>query len=150
MASTIEMEVDVQSPIDKFWDAIADSTALFPKIFPHHYKSIEIIEGDGKSVGTVRLLKYAEGFPLITFAKERIDIADEENKKVGYSVIDGEFLTYLKYFKATYHVVPKGDACAVKVKIEMEKAMEEVPDPEIIEQMINMTFKGLDEYLLKN
>lgn len=61
MASKAEVEVEVKSSADKFWRALRDSTDLFPKIFPDEYKSIEIVEGDGKSAGTIRLLKYAEG-----------------------------------------------------------------------------------------
>ena len=61
MASKVELVVEVKSPADKLWTAMRDSTELFPKIFPEQYKSIETVEGDGKSVGTVRLLKYAEG-----------------------------------------------------------------------------------------
>lgn len=57
----IEVEVEVQSGADKFWNGIRDSTNLFPKAFPKQYKSIEVVEGDDKSVGSVRLIKYAEG-----------------------------------------------------------------------------------------
>ncbi|KAI3912264.1 hypothetical protein MKW92_031645 [Papaver armeniacum] len=48
----IELEVEIKSSPEKFWEGICDSTVLFPKIFPEQYKSIEIVEGDGKSVGT--------------------------------------------------------------------------------------------------
>jgi hypothetical protein len=61
MASKVELVVEVKSAADKLWTALRDSTELFPKIFPKQYKSIETVEGDGKSAGTVRLLKYAEG-----------------------------------------------------------------------------------------
>lgn len=63
MAATgkIEVEVEVKSPADKFFDAIRNSTVIFPKAFPNQYKSIEVLEGDGKSVGSIRLIKYAEG-----------------------------------------------------------------------------------------
>lgn len=61
MASKVELVVEVKSPADKLWAALRDSTELFPKIFPEQYKSIETVEGDGKSAGTVRLLKYTEG-----------------------------------------------------------------------------------------
>lgn len=63
MAATgkLDVEVEVKSPADKFWNAIRDSSTLFPKAFPNQYKSIEVLEGDGKSVGSVRLVKYAEG-----------------------------------------------------------------------------------------
>jgi len=61
MASKVELVVEVKSPADKLWAALRDSTELFPKIFPEQYKSIETVEGDGKSAGTVRLLKYTGG-----------------------------------------------------------------------------------------
>lgn len=63
MAATgkIEVEVEVKSPAGKVFDAIRDSTEIFPKAFANQYKSIEVLEGDGKSVGSIRLIKYAEG-----------------------------------------------------------------------------------------
>ena len=57
----MEMEMELKSSADKVWGAIGDSNELFPKIFPEQYKSIEIVEGDGKTVGSIRLLKYADG-----------------------------------------------------------------------------------------
>lgn len=63
MASSgkLEVEVEIKSAADKFWENIRNSTNLFPKVFPDQYKSIEVLEGDGKAVGSVRLLTYAEG-----------------------------------------------------------------------------------------
>lgn len=61
MASKLEVEVEVKSSADKFWGGIKESSDLFPKIFPDQFKSIEIVEGDGISVGSVRLIKYGEG-----------------------------------------------------------------------------------------
>ena len=61
MASKVELVVEVKSPAEKLWTAMRESTELFPKIFPEQYKSIETVEGDGKSAGTVRLIKYTEG-----------------------------------------------------------------------------------------
>lgn len=57
----IDVEVEVKSPVDKFWNGIRDSINLFPKASPNEYKSIEVVEGDGKSVGSVLLIKYTEG-----------------------------------------------------------------------------------------
>ena len=61
MASMVEVGVEVKSSPDKFWDAIRGSTDLFPNIFPEQYQSIEVVQGDGKSAGSIRLLKYAQG-----------------------------------------------------------------------------------------
>ncbi|VAH48595.1 unnamed protein product [Triticum turgidum subsp. durum] len=75
MASKVELVVEVKSPAEKLWTAMRESTELFPKIFPEQYKSIETVEGDGKSAGTVRLIKYTEGVPMVTFAKEKVEVA---------------------------------------------------------------------------
>lgn len=61
MASKMELEVELKSSADKFWGAISDSDTLLVKLFPEHFVSIEIIEGDGKSAGSVRLVKHGEG-----------------------------------------------------------------------------------------
>lgn len=70
MASTIgklDVEVVVKSHVDKFWETIKDSAVIFPKAFPQDYKSIEILEGDGKSVGSVRHISYGEGIYKQTY-----------------------------------------------------------------------------------
>ncbi|KAH0450225.1 hypothetical protein IEQ34_020917 [Dendrobium chrysotoxum] len=150
MAKKLEIEVEVSSPADKFWEILRDSTDLFPKIFPQQYKSIQVIEGDGKSVGSIRAINYAEGIPFVKFAKEKIEVADDANKLVSYSVIEGEILSYYKSFRPTLQVLSKGDGAVVKWSVEYEKLNEEVPDPELIQEMAIQTFKELDAYLLKN
>ncbi|KAK1269186.1 MLP-like protein 423 [Acorus gramineus] len=150
MAGKLELEVVTKSSADKFWGAIRNSSELFPRIFPEQFKSIEIVEGDGQSVGSVRLVKYAEGVPIVTFTKEKLEIADEENKTVSYTVIDGELATLFKSFKATLHVVPRGEGALVKWNIEYDKASDEVPDPNLVQETAKKTFTDLDEYLLKN
>ncbi|MCD7462898.1 hypothetical protein HAX54_049593 [Datura stramonium] len=145
----IDVEVEVKTPADKFWNSIRDSTNLFPKAFPDQYKSIEVVEGDGKSVGSVRLIKYAEGSPLVTFAKEKIESVDEGNKTVVYSVIDGETLKYYKSFKGSLTVTPKGDGGSlVKWSCAFEKASDDIPEPQIIKDFAVRNFKDLDAYLI--
>ncbi|OVA16279.1 Bet v I domain [Macleaya cordata] len=150
MGSTgkIEVEVEIKSPASKFWESIRDSTNLFPKIFPEQYKSIEVVEGDGKSVGTIKLLKYAEGMPLITFSKEKIEAVDETTKSVSYSIIDGELVNFYKNFKANLNVGTKGEGSLVKWSCEFEKASEEIPDPNIIKDFAVKSFQDLDAYIL--
>eukprot|EP00262_Sarcandra_glabra_P011091 TRINITY_DN26796_c0_g1_i1.p1 TRINITY_DN26796_c0_g1~~TRINITY_DN26796_c0_g1_i1.p1 ORF type:complete len:169 (+),score=45.42 TRINITY_DN26796_c0_g1_i1:50-508(+) len=145
----LEVEVELKSGADKFWEAIKESSTLFPKIFPEQYKSIEILEGDGKSVGTIRLLKYGEAMPIVTFSKEKIVAADETNKVVSYSVVEGEIVNFYKNLVATLQITPKGDGHLAKWSVEYEKANEEVPDPDMIQEMAVKTFNDLDAYLLK-
>ncbi|KAJ1271403.1 hypothetical protein BS78_06G125800 [Paspalum vaginatum] len=154
MASKTELVVEVKSPADKLWAALRDSTELFPKIFPEQYKSIETVEGDGKSAGTVRVLKYTDAVPMLKFAKEKLELADDENKVVSYSVVDGELVEFYKNLKITLKVSPakEGEAGAAVVNwaMEFDKASDQVPDPDVIKETATKTFHDLDDYLLKN
>ncbi|KAI5014779.1 hypothetical protein ZWY2020_056169 [Hordeum vulgare] len=154
MASKVELVVEVKSPADKLWTAMRESTELFPKIFPEQYKSIETVEGDGKSAGTVRLIKYTEGVPMVTFAKEKVEVADDEKKVVSYSVVDGELVSFYKNFRVTVQVTDKGSAdgvgAVVNWTMDFDKASDEVPEPDVIKETAAKTFHDLDDYLLKN
>ncbi|KAF3337150.1 MLP-like protein 423 [Carex littledalei] len=55
--------------------------------------------------------------PLVTFAKENVEVVEEENKLVSYSVIDGEILNLYKNFKATLSITPKGEGMSLQVKV---------------------------------
>lgn len=57
----LEVEIEVKSNANKFWGTIRDSTVIFPKALSHDYKSIEVVEGDGKAPGSVRKILYGEG-----------------------------------------------------------------------------------------
>lgn len=89
------------------------------------------------------------GVPIVTVSKEKIDAADEASKSVSYTVIDGDLSNFYKHFKASFQVVPKGDGSLVKWLVEFEKANEEVPDPNLIQEIAVKTFNDLDAYLLK-
>lgn len=90
------------------------------------------------------------GVPLVTFSKEKVEVADDANKLVSYSVIDGEMVNLYKTFKPTLQVTPNGDGSLVNWSLEFEKVNAEVPEPDLILETAVETFKDLDEYLLKN
>ncbi|KAF3335545.1 MLP-like protein 423 [Carex littledalei] len=54
------------------------------------------------------------GTPLVTFAKEKVQAVEEDNKLVSYSVIDGEILNLYNNFKATLSIIPKGEGSLIK------------------------------------
>lgn len=61
MASKLEVDVEVKCSADKYWECIKDATFILPKYFPDQYKCIKVLEGDGKSVGSVRHITYGKG-----------------------------------------------------------------------------------------
>ena len=149
MGSTGKLEVDVElkSKPEKFWHGIRESTTLFPKAMPEEYKRIDVVEGDGFSVGSVRLVHYGEGSPLVKVTHEKIEAVDKAKMTYAYSVIDGDLLKFYKNFKAFLVVEPKGDGSLVKWACEFEKASDEIPDPNIIRDFAVKSFKDLDSYL---
>ncbi|MBA0613757.1 hypothetical protein Godav_014127 [Gossypium davidsonii] len=149
MASSGQLHVDfeLKSPAEKVWGTIRDSTTIFPQALSHDYKSIQVLEGDGKAPGSVRLINYAEGSPIVKVSKERIESVDEAEKKYVYSIIDGDLLKYYKTFFGKIIVVPKGESSLVKWSCEFEKASEEIPDPSVIKEFAVKNFKEIDDYL---
>ncbi|KAF5443173.1 hypothetical protein F2P56_035755 [Juglans regia] len=145
----LDVEVEVKSHADKFWGLIRESVTVLPKAFPIDYKSIEVLEGDGKSVGSVRLVTYGEGSPIVKISKEKIDAFDEANKTMAYTVVEGDILKFYKHFRCHITVTPKGDGSTAKWLCEFQKATDEVPDPHVIKDFVAKNFKEMDELALK-
>ncbi|KAE9597043.1 hypothetical protein Lal_00008010 [Lupinus albus] len=143
----LEVDIDLKSNADKFWETIRESTTIFPKAFPHDYKSIEILEGDGKAAGSIRHIIYAEGSLLVKSSKEKIEAADDEKKTVSYTIIDGDLLQYYKKFRGHISVTPNENGSEVKWCAEYEKAAHDVPDPTIIKDFVVKNFLEVDAYI---
>ncbi|XP_075515997.1 MLP-like protein 423 [Primulina tabacum] len=148
MASTFALEAELKSKPQKIWECINDFTNLFPKIFPQVFESVVALEGDGNSPGSVRKITYAQGVPL-TPITQKIESVDEENKKMTYSVVDGDILKLYKSFRATLAVSAKGDGTLVIYSGEYEKRNEQVQDPDEFTGIIIKALHRLDDYLLQ-
>lgn len=57
----LELQTLIISSPQKFFDVYHTKTSLMPSISPDKLQSIEVLEGDGKSVGSVRLWTYVMG-----------------------------------------------------------------------------------------
>ncbi|KAF4355474.1 hypothetical protein F8388_015228 [Cannabis sativa] len=66
----LHVEVEVKSHADKVWESLRDFIYIYPKAFPHDYKSVEVLEGDGIKPGSVRFITYGEGSPLVKVSKK--------------------------------------------------------------------------------
>ncbi|KZV50666.1 MLP-like protein 423 [Dorcoceras hygrometricum] len=147
MASKFAVEVELKSNPQKVWERINDYTNFFPKAFPQVFESVVALKGDGNSPGSVRLIKYGPEVPLKTIT-EKIELVDEENKKMSYSVIDGDILKLYTVFKATMEASSKGDGTLVTYSGEYERLNEQVPHPDNVTGFILNALLALDAYLL--
>ncbi|KAE8687994.1 MLP423-like protein [Hibiscus syriacus] len=145
----LEVEVELKSPAEKVWGIIRDCTTIFPKALSHDYKSIEVLEGDGKAPGSIRLINYAEGSPIVKVSKEKIESVDETGKIYVYSIFDGDLMKFYKSFIAKIVVAPKGESSLVKWSCDYEKASEEIPDPSLIKEFAVKNFVEIDDFLHK-
>lgn len=83
-------------------------------------------------------------------SKERIEKVCPETKTFAYSVIEGDLLKYYKSFKAHVTVVEKDDGGSLlQWACEFEKASEEIPDPDAIQEFAIKNFNELDAYIIK-
>ncbi|KAF5194181.1 hypothetical protein FRX31_016232 [Thalictrum thalictroides] len=57
-SNKLDIETEVKCPPHKFYEMIKYTFHHLPLVFPETSKSSEILEGDGESVGTIRLWKY--------------------------------------------------------------------------------------------
>ncbi|CAL0311916.1 unnamed protein product [Lupinus luteus] len=142
----IETNVEIKTNADKYWRTFRDYRTVFPKVFSK-YRSIEILEGDGKSVGSV--LRHITFEGSLKSATERIEAVDDEKRTLTYAVIDADILQDYKNYKGHISVTPKGNGSEVKWIAEYEKASQEVPDPISIKDYLVDTFLKLDAYIQK-
>ncbi|KAI3908484.1 hypothetical protein MKX01_009286 [Papaver californicum] len=119
---------------DQFYRFMMNEMTTLPQVLPHMYKSFEILAGDGKSVGTVRLAKIVIGTFPEAIVKEKIVAVDDESRTVTISIIGGEILQMYPKFEYTLTVTPvvtqgREQSCLLKYSAEYEKANEAVPHP---------------------
>ncbi|XP_059077744.1 MLP-like protein 423 isoform X1 [Cryptomeria japonica] len=153
MAQTMSWEAELNVPANQIWKAFENCADIFPKLMPNHFKSIDVLEGDGISPGSVRLIKYGEGIQLATYKLEKIESLDEANMTTTHTVLNGQIMNKYKTYKLTLKVSPGATlaTCIVKWIIEYEPAHEgEVVHPENAKETAVHTFKVLEEYLLSN
>ncbi|VFR01561.1 unnamed protein product [Cuscuta campestris] len=107
------------APARLFKALFVDSHNLFPKVVPALVKSVDIVEGDGSSAGTVKKINYVEG-ETEKYVKNRIDEIDGAKLVCKYTLIEGHELGE-KLESVRYEVTleGKGDGGSIcKTKIE--------------------------------
>ncbi|KAF8407638.1 hypothetical protein HHK36_006771 [Tetracentron sinense] len=130
----LEVQTKIKSSADKFYGFFRNNITLLVNVFPEVYKSIEIVKGDGKSVGSVRFWKYFLGTPMVT--KERVEAIDDEKKSITFCAFEGDITKYYKSVMATLQVTKDGGGSLVKWSLVVEKANQDAPPPNIYLDMV--------------
>ncbi|KAK9106073.1 hypothetical protein Scep_022918 [Stephania cephalantha] len=147
----IEKECEVRCPVDKMYEFFRYNIAQFTKILPEHYKSCELLEGDGKGYGTVRLWTYTLGGPEVMVAKEAFKAIDDANKTITYRIFDADLNRMYKSFDIVVKVVPNanGTGSLVKWHVLYEKEHEDHPHPHPYLELFSKVTNAIDSHLHK-
>ncbi|GMH25940.1 hypothetical protein Nepgr_027783 [Nepenthes gracilis] len=91
-AGTYSQEIESPvAPARLFKALCLDNHTLFPKLMPESFKSIEFVQGDHATVGSIKQLNFPEGHQY-KYAKHKIDEIDVDNLYCKYTTIDGDVL----------------------------------------------------------
>ncbi|KAI3997537.1 hypothetical protein MKX01_029368 [Papaver californicum] len=103
------------SQVDIFYGFYKNEITQLVNCFPEVYRSIQVIEGDGPSVGSVRLWKYKVGGQFIT-TKEQMIAVNSENKSITWNFLEGDVTNFYRSFQIKLvSVTPTGaGSCLVK------------------------------------
>ncbi|KAK9106061.1 hypothetical protein Scep_022905 [Stephania cephalantha] len=146
----LQVETEVKSSAAKFYNMVKNNMTELTKVFPECYKSIEFVEGNGRTVGSVMLWKYVVVSPKVLTTKEKIEEIDDKTRSITYKVIEGEIMDIYRSFSMKIQVSEKeGGGSLVKWFVEFDKANEAVPSPNHFMNLLDIASKKLDAYLLK-
>ncbi|RZC61295.1 hypothetical protein C5167_023053 [Papaver somniferum] len=125
-------ETEIKCSADKFFGMFSHNITQLPKCVPNIYKSVEVIQGDETSIGSIKLWKYdVEGREMIV--KEKVTAFDKEKRSITHEMVEGELANYYKAIAVKLDVVPKqgaaGTASLVTWSLEFEKVNEDIPNP---------------------
>ncbi|XP_059592220.1 MLP-like protein 34 [Vitis vinifera] len=144
----METHVEKKSPANEFYEVFSSKAHLIPKACPDKIKSIEVVEGDWKSVGSVKLWTYCIGGNTSS-SKERVEKKDDKNKSITFKALDGEVMKDFKSVISILEVSAKDDGSLVKWTLEYEKSNEKLLPPDAYLSLVISMSKEIDAYLLK-
>ncbi|KAK9114892.1 hypothetical protein Syun_021689 [Stephania yunnanensis] len=128
----LEVESEIKCPADAFYDLLKNKIIDTPILFPEIYKSSKVLQGDGKSLGSVMHWVYVIDAKSDQYleVKGKLTEADDEKRSLTYTAVGGDLLKTHKSFAARVSVTPKSkESSIVKWSIIYEKLNEDDPNP---------------------
>ncbi|KAI3915017.1 hypothetical protein MKW98_020564 [Papaver atlanticum] len=141
-------EAEIKCSADKYFGMCSYDVTELPKFVPGMFKSVEVTKGDGTSIGSTRLWKYAIEGSEVT-ATDRITTFSKENRSIAYEFTGGEIMNYYKVFNIKIDVVPNQHAngSLVKWSLEFEKVNDGIPNPTAFIDAIELVTKEMSSHL---
>ncbi|XP_039163084.1 MLP-like protein 328 [Eucalyptus grandis] len=145
LAGTLETELELKSPADKYFKRISSELHHAPNASSDKVHAIEVHEGDWETPGSVKLWTYTINGKEEVF-KEKIEV-DEAKKSATFVAVGGHLLEKYKSYKVTLHIVLKGEAVVAKITLDFEKHHQSHDDLKDYMEFVISLAKDIDEHL---
>ncbi|KAK1380611.1 MLP-like protein 34-like [Heracleum sosnowskyi] len=146
MASKLVSQTKIKSSGDVFHDLLRHQPHQISDI-SSHVQSCDLHDGEWGTEGSIISWNYVhDGKDM--FAKEIVEVIDEEKKSITFKVIEGNVLEIYKNFKVTCHVDTEGEDHLVTWTFEYEKMHEDVEDPHTLMDVLVGITKDIESHHL--
>ncbi|QCD89656.1 MLP-like protein 43 [Vigna unguiculata] len=150
LSGKVEAEVEIKASAEKFFHVFRKQLQHLPNISSQRIHSAVVHEGDWENVDAVKHWEFTvEGKK--TSAKEKIEVVDDANKTIIFSIFDGEIGESYKSLRATLQTIDKENGGIVKWTYEYEKLSENItaPSPQSFLDFVILVTKDIDDHLVK-
>nr|BAX08655.1 major latex-like protein [Lagenaria siceraria] len=151
---SIWVKVDLKSSPEKVYGFFRNHLGDLVGLFPETYQSIQLVEGQRLSSGSVVQFKFQLGDELRA-EKWAIRVVDDAKKYIIYEAVEGDPLKEFKVLRAKFEVVNGGLSKVrrgnfTKWTVEFEKANQNVASPQNYLELFAKISKGVDAYFSRN
>ena len=103
----------IDAPVSTVWSVVRRFDN--PQAYKHFLKSCRVIDGDGATVGALRVVHVVSGLPAGS-STERLEILDDERHVISFSVVGGDHRLHNYRSVTTLHPAPPGGRGTVVVE----------------------------------
>ncbi|XP_015895454.3 kirola [Ziziphus jujuba] len=128
LVGKLEAEVEIKAAAFVVYNIFKTQLHVLPNISSDIVQKVELQEGDWGTLGSVKNWDYTLDGKQLSI-KEKVEVVDDDNKSITFSILDGAILEHYKSFKATIQVTDKEEGSLVKWTMDYEKLSEEIPHP---------------------
>ncbi|GAB4841081.1 hypothetical protein Ancab_021826 [Ancistrocladus abbreviatus] len=152
---TYSQEIETPVALGRMFKALYLDSHLVPKLMPESFRSIEFLQGDPTSAGSIRQVNSAQGIPF-EYIRQRINEVDVNNFYCKYTTFEGGVLGKgYEYVVAETKLDAKGSGSVLKFNVHFHPLPGiEVSDEDAVVKMTQeksrMLFKAVEEDLLAN
>ncbi|KAJ4973222.1 hypothetical protein NE237_006396 [Protea cynaroides] len=142
--ATCEVEIEINTPVEKFFNMYTDHVILFPQVLPDIFKSSTVVKGDGKSVGSIVDLEYILEPPTIETTRQTIEAIDKENMVLAWNLYGGDLGKKFDIYRPVLKVYNKGPKNYLKRTLDYKKTNDKIPEPHNYMKFVEKYTKEFD------